>query len=152
MLRDAFQRGVQDAFAKFALATQPSLRSVGIDVPKGVPSAVKTPTSRLTGAPTAPTGARTLGQEAAKSAAWAFTPISVRWKRLLARRPDLADKYANNVGIGALQSRSGETGASPGEPADAGRRQQSVIDRTFQQNDDFYATSSMPAPGGNVSP
>ena len=126
MLRDAFQRGVQDAFAKFALATQPSLRSVGIDVPKGVPSAVKTPTSRLTGAPTAPTGARTLGQEAAK--------------------------VATNVGMGASQSRGGGAGASPGEPADAGRRQRSIIDRTFQQNDDFFATSSMPAPGGNVSP
>lgn len=62
-----------------------------------------------------------------------------------------AAKHASNVGMGASTSTSG-TGATRGEPPDVGRRQRSVIDRTFQQNDDFFASSSMPAPGGNVSP
>lgn len=62
-----------------------------------------------------------------------------------------AAKVAFNVGMGASNSSDG-AGATRGEPADAGRRQRSVIDRTFQQNDDFFASSSMPAPGGQVSP
>ena len=62
-----------------------------------------------------------------------------------------AAKVAANVGLGYSNSSPGGTGAVRGEPADAGRRQRSVIDRAFQQNDDFFATSSMPMPG-NVSP
>lgn len=34
-----------------------------------------------------------------------------------------------------------------GEPADAGRRQESAIDRAFQAFDDRGATSDMPEPG-----
>jgi hypothetical protein len=62
-----------------------------------------------------------------------------------------AAKLAFNVGMGASQETDG-AGSQRGEPADAGRRQRSVVDRTFQQNDDFFATSSMPMPGAKVSP
>lgn len=60
-------------------------------------------------------------------------------------------KSAFNVGMGASTPTSG-TGAVRGEPADTGRRQRSVIDRTFQANEDNFATSSMPLPGDVVSP
>lgn len=60
-------------------------------------------------------------------------------------------KTAFNVGMGASQASSG-AGASRGDPADTGRRQRSVIERAFQRNEDDHATSSMPAPGGAVSP
>lgn len=60
-------------------------------------------------------------------------------------------KTAFNVGMGASNASNG-TGASQGDPADVGRRQRSVIDRAFQRNEDDHATSSMPAPGGTVSP
>lgn len=60
-------------------------------------------------------------------------------------------KTAFAVGMGASTSSNG-AGASPGEPTDTTRRQRSVIDRAFQRNEDDFATSSMPAPGGIVSP
>lgn len=60
-------------------------------------------------------------------------------------------KVAFNVGVGASTSSNG-AGATQGEPADTGRRQRSVIDRTFQANEDNFATSSMPMPGVGVSP
>lgn len=40
-----------------------------------------------------------------------------------------------------------KAGSYRGEPADAGRQQQSSIDRAFQSFDDRGATSSMPEPG-----
>ena len=61
-------------------------------------------------------------------------------------------KAAANVGLGFSSARHEGPGAVRGEPADVGRRQRSVIDRTFQANDDVFATSSMPAPGASVSP
>lgn len=61
-----------------------------------------------------------------------------------------AAKLAFAVGMGASNSSDG-AGAAPGEPADTGRRQRSVIDRAFQRNEDDFATSSMPEPG-DVSP
>lgn len=60
------------------------------------------------------------------------------------------DKTAFAVGLGASHSAESE-GAMRGEPADAGRRQRSVVDRAFQRNEDDFATSSMPEPG-SVSP
>ncbi len=60
-------------------------------------------------------------------------------------------KSAANVGMGASNNVEA-IGSVRGEPADAGRRQRSVIDQAFSHNDTFNATSSMPAPGGNVSP
>jgi hypothetical protein len=60
-------------------------------------------------------------------------------------------KTAFSVGMGASSASNG-AGASQGDPADVGRRQRSVIDRAFQRNEDDHATSSMPAPGGIVSP
>lgn len=62
-----------------------------------------------------------------------------------------AAKVAFNVGMGASTSSDG-TGATAGEPVDTDRRQRSVIDRTFQANEDNFATSSMPMPGSVVSP
>lgn len=59
-------------------------------------------------------------------------------------------KTAFAVGLGASHSAEA-IGAERGEPADAGRRQQSVVDRAFQRNEDDFATSSMPEPG-SVSP
>jgi hypothetical protein len=76
-------------------------------------------------------------------------PVSSRTSSLDPGTP--AAKTAFNVGMGASGSTDG-AGASPGEPTDIGRRQRSVIDRAFQRNEDDHATSSMPAPGGIVSP
>ena len=62
-------------------------------------------------------------------------------------------KEAANVGMGFSSAETGTgAGGVRGEPADAGRRQRSVVDRTFQQNDDFFASSSMPPSGATVSP
>lgn len=127
MLRQAYTRGAEDAFKKHGLA-QPSLQSVGIKSPvkaPGLPGAAAT--TGLAKPPiAAPTGsAPTLGISAAKAAA-----------------------AVGMVGAGT----NGGAGAVRGEPADEGRRQQSVIDRTFQANEDNFAASSMPAPGASVSP
>ena len=65
--------------------------------------------------------------------------------------PKGAPKVAFNVGMGASTSSDG-AGAVVGEPTDTGRRQRSVIDRTFQANEDNFATSSMPLPGAIVAP
>lgn len=61
-------------------------------------------------------------------------------------------KVAGNVGLGFSSNIRSGPGAVRGEPADVGRRQRSVIDQAFDHNDTFFATSSMPAPGGSVSP
>lgn len=130
MLRAAYENGARAAFKKHGLA-QPSIQSVGIPSPvkaPGLPGPAKlpqlgTPSVKLDQTPNDPNPS--LGMRAAKVAA--------------------------NVGMGASTSSDG-TGAVRGEPADEGRRQRSVIDRTFQQNDDFFASSSMPLPGGSVSP
>lgn len=63
-----------------------------------------------------------------------------------------AAKVAANVGMMSSSGRADGPGAVRGEPADEGRRQRSVIDRTFQANEDNFATSSMPLPGAVVSP
>lgn len=60
-------------------------------------------------------------------------------------------KTAFSVGMGASTSTDG-AGAGTADPVDQGRRQRSVIDRTFQRNEDDFATSSMPLPGAVVSP
>lgn len=60
-------------------------------------------------------------------------------------------KTAFSVGMGASNASSG-AGAGRGEPDDVARRQRSTVDRAFQRNEDDHATSSMPAPGGTVSP
>lgn len=129
MLRAAYENGTQAAFKKFGLA-QPSIQSVGIQSPvkaPGLPGPAKVPSlatpSLKLETPNDPTPS--LGMRAAKVAA--------------------------NVGMGASTSHDG-AGSVRGEPADEGRRQRSVIDRTFQQNDDFFASSSMPPPGATVAP
>ncbi len=62
-----------------------------------------------------------------------------------------SSKTAFNVGMNASTSVDG-VGGRMGEPDDHGRRQRSLIDRTFQRNEDSGATSSMPLPGAVVSP
>lgn len=132
MLRLALQRGLSDAFTKHGLA-QPSLATVGISTPvkaPGLPSPGKAPplpkpSVNAAGVPSDAAIAPSLGQRAAKVAA--------------------------NVGMMASTQGPEGIGASRGEPADEGRRQRSVIDRTFQANEDNFATSAMPMPG-SVSP
>ena len=122
------KEGARDALAALGVGIpQPSLGSVGIKTPSapGLPGAARPPSPpKASGTiPSSPTGS--VGVDAAK--------------------------VAFNVGMGASTSHDG-TGGVPGEPADAGRRQRSVIDRALQRNEDDYATSSMPLPGDGVSP
>lgn len=119
------KEGERAALAAFGLPSQPGLGSVGMGMPKtpGLPGAAKPPS--IPKAPSAGTGSSLLGVSAAK--------------------------VAFNVGMGASNSTDG-AGAPAGEPTDEGRRQRSVIDRTFQANEDNFATSSMPMPGAVVSP
>jgi hypothetical protein len=71
--------------------------------------------------------------------------------RMSSTGPQAPAKTAFNVGMGASNASDG-AGGSRGQPDDADRRRRSVIDRAFQRNEDDHATSSMPAPGGTVSP
>ena len=122
MLKGAFQQGVQDALEKFGLALPPH-STKPLTSGHGLPAPAQLPATPLR----APSPVSPLAEQAAKHAA--------------------------NVGMGASTAESGNgAGAVRGEPADAGRRQRSVIDRTFQSNDDFFSTSSMPAPGEAISP
>lgn len=75
-------------------------------------------------------------------------PVS---SRMPPANPQTPAKTAFNVGMGASNASDG-AGASPGEPDNTAQRQRSAIDRAFQRNEDDHATSSMPAPGGAVSP
>lgn len=122
LLSDKIKQGSRAALAAFGIK-QPSLGSVGIKAP----SAPGLPPPAK--APTAPA---------------VSTPTAA------SSSPSVA-KTAFNVGMGASNSSDG-AGAQAGEPIDVGRRQRSLIDRTFQQNEDFHATSSMPLPGDKVSP
>lgn len=124
MLKSRVKEGQRAALAAF-----------GISAPAGQPSlgsiGIKAPTS----APGLPSPAKV---PAAPKAPAVGGDIGV-------------PKVAFNVGIGASTSSDG-AGSRPGEPADTGRRQRSVVDRTFQANEDNFATSSMPLPGDTVSP
>ena len=117
--------GGRAALVKFGLA-QPSLSSVGIQAPTkapGLPSPGQAPSRLGNPLPAVPDAP---GVRAAKAAA--------------------------DVGMGFSTPRHEGPGGVPGEPADEGRRQRSVVDRAFQRNEDDYATSSMPLPGAVVSP
>jgi hypothetical protein len=128
VLSRAYNGGVRAALEKHGLA-QPSLASVGIAAPvkaPGLPGPAKTPSLgapslKLTPNASAIPNPMTLGMQAAKIAA--------------------------NVGIGMMTpGYDSASGGVRGEPADEGRRQRSAVDRTFQQNEDFFSTSSMPEP------
>lgn len=125
-VREAAIEGGRAALAAFGLPSQPSLSSVGIKPPSapGIPKPGSVP-SRLGG------GGGLSAPSPSPSAA-------------------AGGKLAFNVGMGASTTSNG-AGAVAGDPADEGRRQRSVIDRTFQANEDNFATSSMPAPG-SVAP
>lgn len=114
--------GGRAALIKFGLA-QPSLSSVGISAPTKAP-----------GLPSPGNAPARLGD--GPPAALSPPPA----------------KAAADVGMGFSSGRAEGPGAVPGEPADEGRRQRSVVDRTFQANEDNFATSSMPLPGDVVSP
>jgi hypothetical protein len=133
VLRQAYERGAKAALDKHGVA-QPSLASVGIQTP------VKAP--RLPGPGRVPT----LGMPSLKldgDASAIPSPLTLGMQ---------AAKVAANVGIGMMTpGYDSASGAVRGEPADEGRRQRSTIDRAFQQNEDFFATSSMPEPAA-VSP
>ncbi len=133
MLRHAYEGGAQAALNKHGFA-QPSLPSVGIQTP------VKAP--RLPG----PARVPTLGTPSLKldpNASAIPSPLSLGMQ---------AAKVAANIGVGMMTAgHDSASGGVRGEPAEEGRRQRSVIDRAWQQNEDFFATSSMPEPGA-VSP
>jgi len=57
-----------------------------------------------------------------------------------------AGKTAFAVGMGASASTT-SAGATRGQPADAGRRQRSAIDRAMRAHEEGFSTSSMPDPG-----
>jgi hypothetical protein len=133
VLRVAFERGARAALHKHGLA-QPSLDSVGIETPVKVP--------RLPGPGKTPSvGVPSL--KLSPNASAIPSPLTLGMR---------AAKVAENVGIGMMSpGYDSLSGAVRGEPADEERRQRSVVDRAFQQNEDFYATSSMPEPAA-VSP
>lgn len=133
MLRTAYNAGARGALEKLGIA-QPSIQSAGVKLPAVSNSSLGStklqsrlqPTLKLEPNASSMPSPLTLGAQAAKIGA--------------------------DVGMGASSGRAEGPGAVPGEPSDAGRRQRSVVDRTFQANEDNFATSSMPLPGANVSP
>lgn len=134
MLRRAYARGARSALEKLGLA-QPSLPSVGISSPVKAPG--------LPGVAKAPSVGPNLKPSVPSVPSPTPTPMSLGMQ---------AAKVAENVGMGMMTAgHDSASGAVPGQPADAGRRQRSVVDRAFQQNEDFFSTSSMPEPG-SVSP
>lgn len=133
MLRRAYEIGRRAALEKLGLA-QPPLNQVGLARPGAGSSGLPGTTPKI---PT--TGTPSLKLEMPSNSP--STSIGIR-----------AAKVAANVGLGFSTARHDGPGAVRGEPADEGRRQRSVVDRTFQQNDDFFASSSTPAPGAQVSP
>lgn len=141
MLRAAWTRGARAALEKLGIAGGvPTPGAVGMNTkmlsapgfPK--PSATSMPAKSLK-----PLASNPVGNPAA-----APTPAATGG---LGGIP----KIAFNAGLGSSNSSDG-TGGVRGEPADTGRRQQSVIDRAWQQHDDMGASSSMPLPGDNVAP
>ena len=122
MLRAAYETGWQAALTKFGASKGPPIQPV--DAPGGQGPV---PLPKVT------------------------KPVSSLKKKEIGIG-DRAAKFAANVGMGFSSARHEGPGSVRGEPADEGRRQRSVIDRTFQANDDNFATSSMPAPGVSVSP
>ena len=130
MLKAAYTRGAREAFAKFGFAFPQTLdassskgRNAFEPVPSPKPPVPKTPSLK---APKVPEMKKTPGMPIIKGAA--------------------------DVGMAMSTARHGGPGAVRGEPADTGRRQKSVIDRAFRQNEDIGETSSMPRPAGGVYP
>lgn len=136
LLHEMYKEGARAVMAAFKLPKPAPLKSVGMAPPKApdLPATPRTKSvlsgGRISPSPASPEGA--MGSPA--------NGVGVE-----------AAKVAFNVGMGASQSTDG-AGAQAGDPADTGRRQRSVVDRTFQANDDNFATSSMPLPGAIVSP
>jgi hypothetical protein len=134
MLRRAYELGAQAARVKLGLA-QPSLPSVGIKAPVKAPG--------LPGPGKAPSVGANLQPSVPSIPNPTPAPMSLGMQ---------AAKLADAVGMGMMTPGSdGAAGSVPGDPTDEGRRQRSVVDRAFQMNEDFYATSAMPEPG-SVSP
>ena len=130
MLKAAYTRGAREAFAKFGFA---------------FPETLSAPTLK------GQTAAKTL--PAPKPAEPKAPSIKVPKVSLMADTPEIPIiKGAADVGMAMSTARHEGPGAVRGEPADEGRRQKSVIDRAFQQNEDIGETSSMPRPAGGVYP
>ncbi len=122
MLKAAYTRGAREAFAKFGLNKQPALPKGEFKLPKSEGLPPLPPPENYK--PPGPVDS--LGENAAKNAA--------------------------DVGMAMSTARHEGPGAVRGEPADAGRRQESIIERAFQANEDLAATSSMPRPAGGAYP
>jgi hypothetical protein len=140
-LRQAAETGGREALAAFfGLPKPPSLGSIGVKMPKmdGMPKPGK-PSSlmSMSGAPGASTPAP-----------------SPAFGTMAGKQAGAVDhlKLGFNVGIGASNMSTGGTGSTQGEPADAGRRVRSQIDRFGRADDLMYSTSDSPAPGAVVSP
>ena len=135
MLRLAYREGIRAGLVKHGLAKQPSIKSTGVKNPsdtKDLPDLPKAKNIPLR------------SQAKTNESSAPSTPE-------IPKIPDLF-KSAFNVGLGASSAPMAESaGAVRGDPPDEGRRQRSVVDRTFQENEDSFATSSMPLPG-SVSP
>jgi hypothetical protein len=128
VLKAAYTRGAREAFAKFGFAVPKSPgTSGGIGAFKPLPAP-----KPVVAKPPSITAPKVPGVPAAVK-----TPII---------------KGAADVGMAMSTARHEGPGAVRGEPADEGRRQKSVIDRAFQQNEDIGETSSMPRPSGGVFP
>jgi hypothetical protein len=138
-LRHAAALGGREALAAFGIPKPPSLGSIGVKMPemKGMPKPGNV-TSRLSVG-----GAGGAGTPAPSPAFGTGAMPQAKLSHL---------KISFNVGIGASNMPAGGAGSVRGEPADEGRRQRSVIDRTFQVNDDVHSFSDSPAPGAVVSP
>ena len=147
-LGDAYQRGYKAAVYKFAANGNPVQ-----PLPQGSKELTKNLGSKVPGLPRQPrpsTDARAvLPSPPKKSPVAEDAPVA---SPVVKPGDSLGAKAASAVGMGYSTGRAEGPGAVPGQPADEGRRQRSVVDRTFQQNEDYFAGSSMPAPGGQVSP
>lgn len=128
---------------------QPSPKQVGIPMPAAVGAPAGTPpapSARPTTVPRLPK-ASPVGGAGGSGGTGASSSLST----MRTASEEILRKLSFNLGMGSSTSSDG-AGAAQGEPAEEGRRQRSVVDRAFQRNEDDYATSSMPMPGGNVSP
>ena len=135
MLRRAYKAGMWAGLEKHGLAKQPSIKSTGVKNPSDTKDLPDLPKAK-----NIPLRSQAKPEEPAATS----TPE-------IPKIPDLL-KSAFNVGMGASSPPMAESaGAVRGDPPDEGRRQRSVVDRTFQENEDSFATSSMPLPG-SVSP
>jgi len=138
VLRQAYREGVLAGLVKHGLAKQPSIKSTGVKNPSDTKDLPDLPRAQ-----TIPPRSQVSDPDKAIPAP----------KSLAGFPTEPGTKKAFNVGMGSSPPPMAESaGAVRGDPPDVGRRQRSMVDRIFQENEDSFATSSMPLPGVGVSP